>query len=100
MLIAGNLIAPCIERGRALDVVSVASLVAMQIRDVAGDQLTFGVVPGSGTNAIAPIQTRRSAPLFLAKLGVPRVIEVEPARGQSGVLTDLIGAGDPVWSKY
>src|SRR5258705_7977298 len=66
----------------------------MQIGDVAGNQLTLGVVPWSGTDAIARIQTRRSAPLFLAKVGVPCVIEVEPARGLSGVLTNLVGAGD------
>src|SRR6516225_9660939 len=95
MLIAGNLPASCIQRGRALDVIAVALLVAMQIGDVAGDQLTFGIVPGPGTDAIARIQTRRSAPLFLAEISVPRVIEVEPAGGRSGILTDLIGARDP-----
>jgi hypothetical protein len=36
MLIAGNLVSPCIQRGPALDVVAVALLVAMQIRDVGG----------------------------------------------------------------
>src|SRR6267154_3200127 len=95
MLIAGNLITPCIQRGGALDVVAVALLVAMQISDVAGDQLTLGVVPWSRTDAIARVQTRRNAPLFLAKVGMPRVIEVEPTRGLSGVLINSVGAGDP-----
>ena len=95
MLIAGNLPASGIQRGGALDVIAVALLVAMQIGDVAGDQLTFGVVPGSGTDAVARIETRCSAPLFLAEIGVPRVIEIEPARGRSGVLANLIGASDP-----
>ena len=54
MLIARNLLASCIQRGRALDIIAVALLVAMQIGDVAGDQLTFGVVPGSGTDVGAP----------------------------------------------
>jgi hypothetical protein len=35
MLIARNLVAPCIERGGALDIVTVALLVAMQIGHVA-----------------------------------------------------------------
>ncbi len=66
----------------------------MQIADVVGDQLTLGIVPGSTTDAVARIQTRRNAPLFLAKIGMPRVIEVKPARGLSGVLTNPVSAGD------
>src|SRR6202023_3289627 len=79
---------------RALDVVAVALLVAMQTGDVAGDQLALGVVPGPGADAIARVQTRRGATLFLAEIRMPCVIEVGPASGGRGVLANLVGAGD------
>jgi hypothetical protein len=41
-----NLVTFDIEGGRALDVVAIALLIAMQIGDVAGDELTLDVVPG------------------------------------------------------
>src|SRR6516162_3598879 len=95
VLVTGNLIAPCIQCGRALNVVAVALLVAMEIGDTAGDQLTLGIVPGPVADAIARVQTRHGAPLFLAKVSVPRMIEVQPAGGLGGVLTNLVGTSDP-----
>jgi hypothetical protein len=53
-----NFITFDVERGRALEVVAIALLVAMQIGDVAGDQLAPDVVPGAGADAIARIDTR------------------------------------------
>jgi hypothetical protein len=53
-----NLVALGVEGSCALDVVAVALLVAMQIGDVAGDELALDVVPGSGADAIARIDTR------------------------------------------
>src|SRR5262249_44535862 len=66
-----NLVTFDIEGGGALDVVAVALLVAMQIGDVAGDQLALDVVPGAGADAIARIDTRLGATLFLAEIRVP-----------------------------
>ena len=68
MLIAGNLVAPCIQRGRALDVVAVALLVAVQIGDAAGNQLALGIVPGPVADVVARIDASRVAPLFLAEI--------------------------------
>jgi len=52
-----NLVTFDVEGGRALNVVAIALLVAMQIGDVAGDQLTLDVVPGTGADAIPRIDT-------------------------------------------
>src|SRR5262249_19084371 len=67
----GNLVPLVIEVGRLLDVVPVALLIAMQIGDIAGDQLALDVVPGAGADASARIDPRRVAPLFLAEIGAP-----------------------------
>jgi hypothetical protein len=66
-----NLVTLDVEGSRALDVVTVALLVAMQVADVAGDQLALDVVPGTGADAIACIDTGRVATLFLAEIRVP-----------------------------
>src|SRR5260370_39175815 len=47
---ARNLVTLDIEGGRALDAVAVALLGAMQIGDVAGDQLALHDVPGAGAD--------------------------------------------------
>src|SRR5712671_4198907 len=60
-----------VEHVRLLDVVAVALLVAMQIGDVAGDQHALDIEPGPGADAIARIDTRRIATLFLAQIGAP-----------------------------
>src|SRR4029077_10733343 len=66
-----NLVALGIEGGCALNIVAVALLITMQISDIAGDELALDVVPGSGADAIARIDTRLVASLFLADIRVP-----------------------------
>jgi hypothetical protein len=66
-----NLITLDVEDRRALDVVAIALLVAMQIGDIAGDQLALDVIPGAGTDAIARIDPWLIATLLLAET-VPR----------------------------
>src|SRR5712671_2560541 len=92
---AWNLVTLDIERSRALDVVAVALLVAMQIGDVARDQLALDVVPGAGADAIARIDTRLGTTLFLADIGVPSARGGLPAQRLGLVLTNLVGAGEP-----
>jgi hypothetical protein len=76
-----NLVAFGVEHSCLLDVVAVAraGLIAVQIRDGAGDQLALDVVPGAGADAVAGIDARRGAPLFLAKIGMPRAPGGSPA---------------------
>jgi hypothetical protein len=90
-----NLVTLCIENGRALDVVAVARLVAVQIVDGAGDQLALDVVPGAGADAIACTDTRRGAALFLAEIGVPSARGGSPAYCLGLALANLVGAREP-----
>src|SRR5580704_13602691 len=68
-----NLVALRIEGRQALDVVAVArtGLVAVQVGDAARDHLALYVVPGAGADAIARIDSRGSAALFLAHVCAP-----------------------------
>jgi hypothetical protein len=91
----GNLVPLGIEVGRLLDVVPVALLVAMQIGDIAGDQLALDVVPGAGADASARIDPRRVAALFLAEIGVPRFRGGGPAQRLGLGLAHLVGAREP-----
>src|SRR5215468_4843525 len=84
-----------VEHIRLLHVVAVALLVTMQIGDVAGDQHTLDVEPGSGADAIARIHARRVAPLLLTEIGVPGASGVGAAQGLSLGLAHLVGAGEP-----
>src|SRR5262252_1325874 len=83
------------ERGRTLDVVAVALLVAMQVGDVAGDQLAPDIVPGAAADAIARIDTRLVGTLFLAEICLPGARGGLPAQRLGLVLADLVGAREP-----
>jgi hypothetical protein len=61
-------------------VVAITLLIAMQIGDVAGDELA-DVVPRAGADTIARIDRRRVATLFLAEIGVPSACGGLPATG-------------------
>src|SRR6202023_1074202 len=76
-----NLVAFGIEDSCLLDVVAVAraGLIAVQIRDGAGDQLALDVVPRAGADAVAGIAARRGPPLFLTEIGVPGALGAAPA---------------------
>jgi hypothetical protein len=90
-----NLVTLDIEGGRALHVVAVALLVAVEIGDIAGDQLTLDVVPGAGADPIARIDARLVATLFLGEIGVPSACGGWPAQRLGFVLAYLVGAREP-----
>src|SRR4051794_6299456 len=92
---ARNLIPLGIEDARALDVVAVALLIAVQIGDVAGDQHALDVVPGAGADARARIDPRRVAALLLAEIGVPRALGSAAADRLGLGLANLVGACEP-----
>src|SRR5205823_14889015 len=78
------------ERGGLADGVAVARLVAMQIGDIAGDQLTLGVVPGAGPDAATCVYAGRVALRLLAQISVPR-LAARAGRGGE-VLANLVRA--------
>src|SRR5260370_17461279 len=67
----------------------------MQIGDVASDQLALDVAPGAGADAIARIDTRLVATLFLAEIPVPSACGGLPAQRLGFVLAKLVGAREP-----
>ena len=75
VLVAGNFVAAAVESGRTLEVIPVALNVAMQVGNTAGDHHAPCIVPRSIADAVARIDTRRRAPLFLTEIGVPCVIK-------------------------
>src|SRR5262249_47020779 len=87
-----NLVTLDIEGGRALHVVAVALLVAMQIGDIAGNELALDVIPGAGADPIARIDARLVATLFLAEIGVPSACGGWPAQRLGFILANLVGA--------
>ena len=74
---------------------SLALLVAMQVGEVAGDQLMLDIVPEPVADAIAGIDTRHCAFLFLAQICAPCAGGIAPAQGLGGGLADLVGAREP-----
>src|SRR5690242_2657165 len=92
---AWNDVALGVEHIRLLHVVAVALLVTMQISDVAGDQHTLDVEPGSRADAIPRIHARRVALLLLTEIGVPGATRVRRTQGLRLLLAHLVGPSEP-----
>lgn len=49
-----------VQRGLLVEIVSIPFHVAVQIRNVVGDQFALGVIPGPGTDTIASVDRLRA----------------------------------------
>src|SRR5690606_18512778 len=85
-----HLFAALVEGRRLADVVAVALVVAVQVRDILSDQHTLGVVPGTRADAVARVHGRPAVLRRRAQVGAPRAVARTDGRGKR--LAMLVGA--------